>query len=94
MSFPTEEARFKDDDEFLAAIRQFLCLGELYITVNMITRWTFNSIVADRFRAGRVFVLGDSAHQHGPTGGLGLTTAIQDAHNLCWKIAAVLNGTM
>ena len=44
------------------------------------------------FRAGRVLLLGDAAHRHPPTGGLGLTSAIHDAQNLCWKLAAVLAG--
>jgi 2,4-dichlorophenol 6-monooxygenase len=39
-----------------------------------------------------VFLLGDAAHRHPPTGGLGLTSAIHDAQNLCWKLAAVLAG--
>ena len=41
---------------------------------------------------GRVFLLGDAAHRHPPTGGLGLTSAIHDAQNLCWKLASVLAG--
>ena len=49
-------------------------------------------MIASAFRAGRVFLLGDAAHRHPPTGGLGLTSAIQDAQNLCWKLAAVLAG--
>jgi 2,4-dichlorophenol 6-monooxygenase len=40
-----------------------------------------------------VFLAGDAAHRHPPTTGLGLNTAIQDAHNLAWKLAAVLKGT-
>ena len=48
--------------------------------------------MASAFRVGRVFLLGDAAHRHPPTGGLGLTSAIHDAHNLCWKLAAVLAG--
>ena len=48
--------------------------------------------MASAFRVGRVFLLGDAAHRHPPTGGLGLTSAIHDAHNLCWKLAAVLDG--
>jgi 2,4-dichlorophenol 6-monooxygenase len=39
-----------------------------------------------------VLLLGDAAHRHPPTGGLGLTSAIHDAQNLCWKLAAVLTG--
>jgi 2,4-dichlorophenol 6-monooxygenase len=49
-------------------------------------------VVADRYRVGRVFLAGDAAHRHPPTTGLGLNTAIQDAHNLAWKLAAVLAG--
>lgn len=43
--------------------------------------------VANRFRAGRVFVAGDAAHIHSPVGGQGLNTGVQDSHNLMWKIA-------
>jgi len=48
--------------------------------------------LADRYRIGRVFLVGDSAHVHPPTGGQGLNTSIQDAYNLGWKLAAVLDG--
>ena len=48
--------------------------------------------MASAFRAGRVFLAGDAAHRHPPTGGLGLTSAIHDAQNLCWKLALVLVG--
>lgn len=50
------------------------------------------SRMVDRYRAGRVFVAGDAAHLHPPTGGQGLNTGIQDAFNLGWKLAAVLRG--
>src|SRR4029450_3497973 len=46
--------------------------------------------VADRFRSGRVFLLGDAAHIHSPVGGQGMKTGIGDAVNLSWKLAAVL----
>ncbi|MEU6214719.1 FAD-dependent monooxygenase [Streptomyces sp. NPDC047023] len=48
--------------------------------------------LADRFRRGRVLLAGDSAHVHSPAGGQGLNTGVQDAYNLGWKLAAVLDG--
>lgn len=48
--------------------------------------------VADRFRDGRVFLVGDAAHVMPPSGAFGAGTGIQDAHNLAWKLAAVLDG--
>lgn len=47
---------------------------------------------AAEYRAGRVFVAGDAAHMHPPTGGVGLNVGIQDAMNLGWKLAAVATG--
>jgi len=48
--------------------------------------------VAQRYSVGRVFLVGDAAHIVPPTGGLGANTGIQDAHNLAWKLAAVVRG--
>ncbi|MEU4165676.1 FAD-dependent monooxygenase [Streptomyces sp. NPDC026665] len=48
--------------------------------------------LADRLRAGRVFLAGDAAHIHSPAGGQGLNTSVQDAYNLGWKLGAVLRG--
>ncbi|OIJ88644.1 monooxygenase [Streptomyces sp. MUSC 14] len=48
---------------------------------------------ASEFQLGRVFIAGDAAHVHSPAGGQGLNTGMQDAHNLAWKIAAVLHGS-
>ncbi|RYZ49854.1 MAG: 2-polyprenyl-6-methoxyphenol hydroxylase, partial [Proteobacteria bacterium] len=47
---------------------------------------------AEHYRQGRVFICGDAAHVHPPTGGQGLNTSLQDAYNLGWKLASVLNG--
>jgi 2-polyprenyl-6-methoxyphenol hydroxylase-like FAD-dependent oxidoreductase len=51
-----------------------------------------NARLADRYRVGRVFLAGDAAHIHPPTGGQGLNTSVQDSYNLGWKLAAVLGG--
>jgi 2-polyprenyl-6-methoxyphenol hydroxylase-like FAD-dependent oxidoreductase/catechol-2,3-dioxygenase len=50
------------------------------------------SLVALRYRSGRCFLAGDAAHLFTPTGGFGLNTGIEDAHNLAWKLAAVIEG--
>lgn len=55
--------------------------------------WTAgHALVAERYREGRVFLGGDAAHLFTPTGGLGYNTAVDDAVNLGWKLAAVLKG--
>ena len=48
--------------------------------------------VAQRFRKGRAFLLGDAAHIHSPAGGQGMNTGIGDAINLAWKLKAALDG--
>ncbi|EJD01753.1 uncharacterized protein FOMMEDRAFT_126912 [Fomitiporia mediterranea MF3/22] len=52
--------------------------------------WRPNMRIADRFRDGRVFIVGDAAHVHPPTGGQGLNTSVQDSFNLAWKLALVI----
>ncbi len=53
--------------------------------------YSMNARLADRYRVGRVFLVGDAAHVHPPTGGQGLNTSVQDSYNLGWKLAAALN---
>jgi 2-polyprenyl-6-methoxyphenol hydroxylase-like FAD-dependent oxidoreductase len=48
--------------------------------------------MVDRLRVGRIFLAGDAAHLHPPTGGQGLNTGVQDGYNLAWKLAHVLRG--
>jgi 2-polyprenyl-6-methoxyphenol hydroxylase-like FAD-dependent oxidoreductase len=51
------------------------------------TVWRPNVRLAAKFRVGRIFIAGDAAHVHPPTGGQGLNTGVQDAYNLGWKLA-------
>ncbi len=53
------------------------------------TVYTFHARIADRFRVGRVFLLGDAAHLTPPFAGQGMNAGLRDAHNLAWKIASV-----
>ena len=52
--------------------------------------WTMTSQLADRFRRGPLLLIGDAAHRFPHTGGFGLNSGVQDAHNLAWKLAAIL----
>jgi 2-polyprenyl-6-methoxyphenol hydroxylase-like FAD-dependent oxidoreductase len=63
------------------------------VDVKSIRPWTMTAHVAERLRVGSVFLVGDAAHAFPPTGGFGMNSGIQDAHNLAWKFAAVLDGT-
>ncbi|WP_216332494.1 FAD-dependent oxidoreductase [Rhizobium sp. X9] len=54
--------------------------------------YSMNARLAERYRVGRVILVGDAAHIHPPTGGQGLNTSVQDAYNLGWKLDGVLSG--
>lgn len=92
IAYPADDPRALDDRLVEQDMRSALGIGGHPVTIHKISRWSLEGILADKFRKDRVFLVGDAAHRHPPTGGLGLNSAIQDAHNLCWKIAAVLNG--
>jgi len=75
-----------------AIVRTAAGVPDLEVTILGIDPWVAASLVAERFRADRVFIAGDAAHEMPPTGGFGLNTGVQDVHNLAWKLAAVLKG--
>ena len=61
-------------------------------SVSWASAFSMGARLADRYRVERVFLIGDAAHIHPPTGGQGLNTSVQDAYNLGWKLAAVIAG--
>jgi 2-polyprenyl-6-methoxyphenol hydroxylase-like FAD-dependent oxidoreductase len=68
-------------------------LGEpMEIEVLATDAWRARLLLADSYGTRRVFLVGDAAHQNPPWGGHGFNTGIGDAVNVCWKLAAVLNG--
>ena len=92
LAYNGDELRGLSDERVEADMRLALGLENVPFKIHKLTRWTLEGVLADRFRVGRVLIAGDAAHRHPPTGGLGLTSAVQDVHNLCWKLAAVLAG--
>lgn len=57
-----------------------------------LSRFSDETRLADAYRRGRIFLAGDAAHIHLPAGGQGMNVGLQDAFNLGWKLAAVING--
>jgi hypothetical protein len=75
-----------------AIVRRAIGRADVDFVVRDVSPWTMTAQVAERYRAGHVFLLGDSAHRFPPSGGMGMNTGVQDAHNLAWKLAAVTHG--
>ena len=92
IGYPYGDPDTGDREKVVAHMKKMLGLPDLDAEIHAVSVWTMEGIIADRFRADRVFVVGDAAHKHPPTSGLGLNSAIHDAHNLCWKLAQVLAG--
>ncbi|MGU3437788.1 FAD-dependent monooxygenase [Actinomycetes bacterium M1A6_2h] len=67
-------------------------LGDNDFQLESTGTWVMTSQLADRFRDDRLLLLGDAAHRFPHTGGFGLNSGVQDAHNLAWKLDAVLSG--
>lgn len=61
-------------------------------SITSIDRWVMSAQIAERYREGRAFLVGDAGHRFPPTGGLGLNTGVEDVENLVWKLNAVIRG--
>jgi 2,4-dichlorophenol 6-monooxygenase len=72
--------------------RQLVGDPELEIELLGASVWTVNNCYATHMQKDRVFIMGDAAHRHPPSNGLGSNTSIQDGFNLAWKLAAVVKG--
>ncbi|MGO9701299.1 MAG: FAD-dependent monooxygenase [Xanthobacteraceae bacterium] len=92
IQFPINDESAFADAKVLERMRAVLGLPDFAPKIHCISRWTLEGVVAKTFQSGRVFLVGDAAHRHPPTGGLGLNSAVHDAYNICWKLAAVLRG--
>jgi 2,4-dichlorophenol 6-monooxygenase len=93
MNYPIDEESLYDSDEkVVAQMRSRMGVPDFTPEIHVITRWSMEGLLASSMKVGRVFLLGDAAHRHPPTGGLGLNSAVQDAYNLCWKLASVVHG--
>lgn len=76
----------------LELVRTAIGTDSIPITIENIMRWEAAADMAAELQQGRVFMTGDAAHVMPPNGGFGGNTGVQDAHNLAWKLALVLQG--
>ena len=80
------------DERCVGIVRRLVGVPDVRVEVINTAFWTLSAQVAAQFRHGHVFLAGDAAHRFPPTGGFGMNSGIQDAHNLAWKLEAVLHG--
>lgn len=89
---PGEKAADFPPEKLREMIRTASGLPEIPVEVLSVSGWVMSPKVAREFRHGRIFLTGDAAARLSPAGGLGLNTGLQSAHNLAWKLAAVVQG--
>ncbi len=88
---PVPEGTTRDNFDFRTYLHE--AVGAPFeVEFEHIGFWDLRFMLADRYRAGRIFVAGDAAHSHPPYGGYGVNSGLEDARNLGWKLAATLQG--
>jgi len=80
------------EETVLRRIRALVGDPELEVSIEKVSTWHINQAWATEYSSGRVFCGGDAVHRHPPSNGLGSNTSIQDAFNLAWKLAYVVDG--
>lgn len=85
-----ERERPWTDEDVIQNARDHTGVADLEVQIINRSVWRVSRQVAQAFSLGRVFLAGDAAHRFPPTGGFGLNSGVQDAHNLAWKLAYVL----
>ncbi len=88
---PVPAGTTADNFDFRAYLHEAVG-AEFEVEFEHIGFWDLRFAIADAYRAGRMFIAGDAAHSHPPYGGYGVNSGLEDARNLGWKLAAVLQG--
>jgi 2,4-dichlorophenol 6-monooxygenase len=78
------------DEEAIKIVHDLVGDRSIPVHIRSTSLWTVNNLYATHYSSGRVFCMGDAVHRHPPNNGLGSNTSIQDAYNLAWKLALVL----
>ncbi len=80
------------DDEAIQIVHALVGDASVPVRIKSTSLWAVNNMYATRYSNGRVFCMGDAVHRHPPNNGLGSNTSIQDAYNMAWKLALVVQG--
>lgn len=86
---PSDPATF-DQSSMIERLRRTIGVPDLAVEMLSFSHWTVNAIYAERWRLGKIFLVGDSSHKIPPWGALGMNTGIQDVQNLVWKLDLAL----
>ncbi|KAH0848650.1 aromatic ring hydroxylase [Fonsecaea pedrosoi] len=81
-----------NEENLVPRLRGLLKIPDLELEILNISHWIQERVLSSKYQEGRLFLAGDAAHRHPPTTGLGMNTAVTDAHNLAWKLALVCSG--
>jgi putative polyketide hydroxylase len=88
----TDVSQGLTDERCLEMLHAALGTDQVPVTIENVMQWDASADTAECFQHGRIFLAGDAAHVMPPSGGFGGNTGVQDAHNIAWKLAAVLKG--